>query len=61
MALVVSDNGGGLGFDFRLSGIKGVGVSGSAPVSKEHGKSQPLCAICLSLSHYRRNRLSLGD
>ena len=46
-------------FDFRLSGIKGVEVSGSAPVSKECGKFQPLRALCLSLSRYRPNRLSL--
>ena len=43
-------------FDFRLSGIKGVEAGSSAPVSKEYGKFQPLCALCLPLS---RNRLSL--
>ena len=46
-------------FDFRLSGIKGVEARGSTPVSKECGKSQPLRALCLSLSRYRRNRLFL--
>ena len=30
-------------FDFRLSDIKGVEARGSAPDSKEYGKSQPLC------------------
>ena len=46
-------------FDFRLSDIKGVEARGSAPISKEYGKSQPLCALCLPLSRYRRNRLPL--
>ena len=45
--------------DFRLNGIKGVKAGGSAPVSKEHGKSQPLRALCFSRSRYRLNRLFL--
>jgi len=45
--------------DFRLRGIKGVEAGGSAPVSKEHGITQPLRALCLSLSRYRQNRLPL--
>ena len=40
-------------FDFRLSGIKGVEVRGSAPVLKEYGKSKSLRALCFSLSRYR--------
>jgi len=48
------------GFRLSLSGIKGVEAGGSAPVSKEYGKSQPLRAtICLSLSRYRLNRLTI--
>ena len=34
------------GFDFRLSCIRGVEAGGSAPVSKEYGKSQPVTAHC---------------
>jgi len=36
-----------------------VEAGGSAPVSKEHGKSQPLREIWLSLSRYRLNRLPI--
>jgi len=32
---------------------------GITPISKEYGKSQPLRALCFSLSRYRRNRISL--
>ena len=45
----------------RLSGNQRGGfrveAGGSAPVSKEYGKSQPLRALCFSRSRYRRNRL----
>ena len=39
--------------------IKGGEAGGSAPVSKEYGKSQPLRVLCFSLSRYRLNRLSV--
>jgi len=36
---------GGSVFDFRLGGIRGAEAGGSAPVSKECGKNQPLRAL----------------